>query len=66
MLNEGDPAPEFRLPAQDGNEIALSSLRGKKVALYFYPAAFTKGCKPSNFTRGSTSKLLVAGAKLTT
>ena len=44
MLNEGDLAPEFRLPAQDGHEIALSSLRGKKVVLYFYPKAMTPGC----------------------
>ena len=44
MLNEGDPAPEFRLPAQDGREVALSGLRGKKVVLYFYPKAMTPGC----------------------
>jgi len=44
MLKEGDPAPAFRLPADDGQEIALKDLRGKHVALYFYPKASTPGC----------------------
>jgi len=44
MLKEGDPAPDFRLPAQDGRDVELSSLRGKKVVLYFYPKAMTPGC----------------------
>ena len=44
MLKEGDPAPEFRLPADDGREISLMDLRGKHVVLYFYPKASTPGC----------------------
>jgi peroxiredoxin Q/BCP len=44
MLKEGDPAPEFRLPADDGREISLKDLRGKHVVLYFYPKASTPGC----------------------
>jgi peroxiredoxin Q/BCP len=44
MLKEGDPAPDFRLPAEDGSEISLKELRGKHVALYFYPKASTPGC----------------------
>jgi peroxiredoxin Q/BCP len=44
MLNEGDIAPPFRLRADDGREIALNDLRGKHVALYFYPKASTPGC----------------------
>ncbi|HWF13051.1 MAG TPA: thioredoxin-dependent thiol peroxidase [Candidatus Acidoferrales bacterium] len=44
MLKESDPAPDFRLPADDGSEIALKDLRGKHVALYFYPKASTPGC----------------------
>lgn len=44
MLKVGDRAPEFRLPASDGREIALSGLRGKPVVLYFYPKADTPGC----------------------
>jgi thioredoxin-dependent peroxiredoxin len=43
-LKEGDQAPHFRLKAEDGNEIALSDLRGKSVILYFYPKANTPGC----------------------
>lgn len=44
MLKEGDSAPEFRLPADDGSEISLKDFRGKHVALYFYPKASTPGC----------------------
>jgi len=44
MLKEGDPAPDFRLAADDGSEISLKDLRGKHVALYFYPKASTPGC----------------------
>ncbi len=44
MLKEGDKAPDFRLKAEDGREIALSDLRGKSVVLYFYPKANTPGC----------------------
>jgi peroxiredoxin Q/BCP len=44
MLKEGDPAPDFRLPADYGSEISLKDLRGKHVALYFYPKASTPGC----------------------
>jgi thioredoxin-dependent peroxiredoxin len=43
-LNPGDPAPDFTLPDQDGNDVSLSSLRGKTVVLYFYPKADTPGC----------------------
>ena len=44
MLKEGDTAPAFRLPADDGHEISLKDMRGKHVALYFYPKASTPGC----------------------
>jgi thioredoxin-dependent peroxiredoxin len=44
MLKEGDPAPDFHLKADDGQEISLSKLRGKPVVLYFYPKANTPGC----------------------
>ena len=44
MLKEGDPAPPFQLPADDGSQISLQDLRGKHVALYFYPKASTPGC----------------------
>ena len=41
MLAEGDAAPDFTLPDQDGNDVALSGLRGETVVLYFYPRADT-------------------------
>jgi peroxiredoxin Q/BCP len=44
MLKEGEPAPDFLLPADDGSEISLKDLRGNHVALYFYPKASTPGC----------------------
>ena len=43
-LSEGDAAPDFRLPDADGNEVSLSDYRGKRVLVYFYPAASTPGC----------------------
>jgi peroxiredoxin Q/BCP len=44
MLSAGDIAPDFELSDQDGNPVRLSSLRGRSVVLYFYPAAMTPGC----------------------
>jgi peroxiredoxin Q/BCP len=43
-LQPGDVAPEFELPDADGNPVSLTSLRGRRVILYFYPAAMTPGC----------------------
>ena len=43
-LSPGDPAPDFTLPTDTGEEVTLSSLRGRKVIVYFYPAAMTPGC----------------------
>jgi peroxiredoxin Q/BCP len=43
-LKEGDLAPDFELPDEGGRPIRLSSLRGKKVVLYFYPKDDTPGC----------------------
>ena len=40
----GDLAPDFTLPDQDGEQVSLSSFRGKPVVLYFYPKADTPGC----------------------
>jgi peroxiredoxin Q/BCP len=44
MLAEGEVAPDFTLPDQDGEEVSLSELRGQTVVLYFYPRADTPGC----------------------
>lgn len=43
-LKEGDPAPDFELPAHDGSVVRLSDFKGKIVVLYFYPRAMTSGC----------------------
>ncbi len=43
-LEPGDAAPDFTLPDADGHEVALSSLHGQRVIIYFYPAAMTPGC----------------------
>lgn len=40
----GQPAPDFDLPATTGERISLSSLRGQKVVLMFYPFSFTGIC----------------------
>ena len=42
-VNAGDAAPDFDMPADDG-EISLSALKGETVVLYFYPKDDTSGC----------------------
>lgn len=44
MLKEGDRAPDFNLPTDEGSSLKLSDLRGKIVVLYFYPKDDTSGC----------------------
>lgn len=43
-LKPGDTAPAFTLPDADGNEVSLADHKGRKVIVYFYPAALTPGC----------------------
>ncbi|GAA2432690.1 thioredoxin-dependent thiol peroxidase [Streptomyces macrosporus] len=43
-LQPGDTAPAFTLPDADGNPVSLSDYAGRKVIVYFYPAALTPGC----------------------
>ena len=43
-LSPGDPAPDFTLTSDTGDTVTLSELRGRKVVVYFYPAAMTPGC----------------------
>ncbi|MFC4946084.1 thioredoxin-dependent thiol peroxidase [Pseudonocardia sp. GCM10023141] len=43
-LTAGDPAPDFTLPDADGKPVSLSEYRGRRVVVYFYPAASTPGC----------------------
>ncbi|MCZ0756562.1 thioredoxin-dependent thiol peroxidase [Anoxybacillus sp. J5B_2022] len=40
----GNPAPDFTLPASNGQIVSLSDFRGKFVVLYFYPKDMTPGC----------------------
>jgi thioredoxin-dependent peroxiredoxin len=44
MLEPGQDAPDFTLRNQDGEEVTLSGLRGRRVVVYFYPKADTPGC----------------------
>jgi thioredoxin-dependent peroxiredoxin len=43
-LRPGDKAPDFTLPDADGKPVSLTDFRGRKVIVYFYPAAMTSGC----------------------
>lgn len=43
-LGPGSPAPDFTLTSADGSQLTLSEHRGRRVIVYFYPAAMTPGC----------------------
>lgn len=43
-LAPGDKAPAFTLPDADGNKVSLTDYKGRRVVIYFYPAASTPGC----------------------
>jgi peroxiredoxin Q/BCP len=49
----GQPAPDFKLPSQDGTPVSLQDFKGKWVVLYFYPKDGTHGCtiEAHNFER---------------
>ncbi|TPW77193.1 thioredoxin-dependent thiol peroxidase [Schumannella soli] len=61
-LQPGDLAPDFSLVDDHGDTVTLSSLRGRRVILYFYPQAFTPGCttQACDF-RDSSAPLQAAG-----
>jgi peroxiredoxin Q/BCP len=62
-LAPGDEAPDFTLNDADGNAVTLSSLRGQRVIVYFYPAAMTPGCtKQACDFRDSRADLAAAGS----
>jgi thioredoxin-dependent peroxiredoxin len=44
MLKAGDVAPDFELESDKDGSVKLSSFKGKKVVLYFYPKDDTPGC----------------------
>lgn len=61
-LEVGDTAPAFSLPDADGNVVKLSDYTGRKVIVYFYPAASTPGCtKQACDFRDSLAELNSAG-----
>ena len=43
-LQPGDTAPAFTLTDDTGGQVSLSDYAGRKVIVYFYPAAMTPGC----------------------
>jgi peroxiredoxin Q/BCP len=61
-LAPGDTAPDFTLPDADGKDVSLSDFRGRRVVVYFYPAAMTPGCttQACDF-RDSLSSLAASG-----
>jgi len=61
-LAPGDKAPAFNLPDADGNNVKLSDYKGRRVVVYFYPAASTPGCtKQACDFRDSLAELNEAG-----
>lgn len=43
MLQEGSPAPDFRIRDHHGREVALGDFAGRNLVLWFYPKADTPG-----------------------
>ena len=69
-LVEGAKAPDFRLPRDGGDSVALSDFSGKKLVLFFYPKADTPGCTreaidftrlSADFAKAGTAVLGVSG-----
>ena len=57
MLQPGDKAPDFKLPADDGKTYSLKDFKGKKLVLYFYPKDNTSGCTAEACDFRDTTKL---------
>jgi len=65
VLSEGDPAPDFTLKSDSGEEVTLSSLRGRPVVLFFYPKDDTPGCtRQACGIRDAWSEIHRAGAEV--
>jgi peroxiredoxin Q/BCP len=61
-LAPGDEAPAFSLPDADRNKVSLADYRGRRVVVYFYPAASTPGCtKEACDFRDNLAELNAAG-----
>ncbi|GAA4684227.1 thioredoxin-dependent thiol peroxidase [Pseudonocardia yuanmonensis] len=64
-LAPGDAAPDFTLPDADDKPVSLTDLRGRKVIVYFYPAASTPGCtKEACDFRDNLAELNGAGVEV--
>jgi thioredoxin-dependent peroxiredoxin len=62
-IEEGETAPDFTLPADDGSTVRLSQFRGRPVVLYFYPQDDTPGCtKEACAFRDRSAELKAKGA----
>ena len=62
-IEEGTRAPAFTLPTHDGGKLALSSLKGAPVVLYFYPKDDTPGCtREACGFRDAADRFAAAGA----
>lgn len=65
MRAEGQAAPDFTLPDQNGDQVTLSELRGRTLVLYFYPRAATPGCTAQACgVRDHTADYEAAGARV--
>lgn len=58
-LHAGDKAPDFSVNDENGKEVRLSNLRGKKVVLYFYPKDMTPGCTAEACNLRDNYKMLI-------
>lgn len=64
-LKEGDLAPDFVLPSSGKGTVSLAALRGRKVALYFYPKDDTPGCTQESCDfRDNLSRLSAQGIEV--
>jgi peroxiredoxin Q/BCP len=62
---EGDPAPRFTLPDQDGRPVSLDDLTGRWVLLWWYPGAGTPGCTvEGQMLRDASDEYAAAGAEI--
>jgi thioredoxin-dependent peroxiredoxin len=57
-LKPGDRAPDFSVKDENGNEVRLKDLKGKKIVLYFYPKDMTPGCTAESCNLRDNYKLL--------
>ncbi|MEC8369371.1 MAG: peroxiredoxin, partial [Pseudomonadota bacterium] len=65
IVDVGAKAPNFKLPTDGGGELELSSLKGGKVVLYFYPKDSTPGCtKEAQGFRDNINAFEKAGATI--